>query len=226
MKVITLEIHEDIEEKLEEYLIQELREVFKIPQDMNAEQERMSDYELWLSTPEGRLHSMLINNYVLKSPRIDAKTAMTIQRRVQFQGKETRGRPRIYRQGLHDWTTQRQVRLFFLNKLLAKSLGINAEGWDLPPKIAQMQKEITVVAPTDAYDSLVRFESWSGVTLPEDAWELVTKRDRIELAKEQPDLPVGPDGDVTFKAYARHRAKNLEFSPEISDVLCFDSVSL
>jgi len=222
VKVITLEIHEDLVAVLEVYLINELRELFKVtsppPVDVG-----LTDRELWLSTPEGKLHSMLFTNYVLRPSTMRAKVAMAIQRRLQYQGKETRGRPRVYKQGLHNWVTQRQVRIFLLNKLIAKSLGIDSTNWELPSQLIDAQEEYVTMAPIDAYDSLTRFEKWSGVALPEEAWVLVTKQDRIRAAKKYPDLPTGSDGDVLFNVYVKHRAKNIEFKDELSSKAYFDA---
>ena len=209
MKPIIFEAYPEIADKLEEYMQKEIRELLKLPEGpIKSTAKRIIDYETWRQTEEGKLHLALMIKYVLQNEGISATAANEIQRRLQSQGRETRGRAKQYDSQLRSQTATRQLRLFALNRIIAKSLGFDCSQWVSPI-------EVTDVAgwtvPDDAYDSLCRFEEWSGLTLPKQAWLTYTRTERTEASAKHHHLDKAEDGGITLELYKLYR-----LTPEIA----------
>ena len=209
VKPIIFEAYPEIAEQLEAYMQREIRDLLKLPEGpIKSTAKRIIDYETWRQTEEGKLHLALMVKYVLQNEGISASAASEIQRRLQSQGRETRGRTKLYDSQLRSQTATRQLRLFALNRIIAKSLGIDCSQWVSPV-------EVTDVAgwtvPDDAYDSLCRFEEWSGLTLPKQAWLTYTKTERSEASVKHPHLDKAEDGGITLELYKLYR-----LTPEIA----------
>lgn len=209
MKPIVFEAYPEIAEPLEEYLQKEIRELLKLPEGpIKSTSKRIIDYETWRNTEEGKLHLALMVKYVLQNDGISASTANEIQRRLQSQGRETRGRAKQYDSQLRSQTATRQLRLFALNRIIAKSLGIDCSKWVSPIEVTDVTGW---TVPDDAYDSLCRFEEWSGLTLPKQAWLTYTRTERNEVAAKHPHLEKAEDGGITLEIYKLYR-----LTPEIA----------
>ena len=204
MKPIVFEAYPEIEDMLDKYISDQLRIITAVPKATpKTGSKSMIDYSNWVATQEGRLHMQLMVKYVLSAEHIDAKMANKIQRKLQSQGRESRGRPRKFDSRLHDWTTQRQLRLFILNRLLATGLGVETDEWT--PPFAEDVAMLDSTTPDDMYHALQRFEEWSEIVLPKAAWMLYTRSERQALSATYPDLEKEPDGGILLEEFSRLR---------------------
>jgi len=197
MNPITYEPSPVIADKLSTYLRTETEALFRLPVDDSSPNGIMS-YGAWKSTPEGRLHMQLMARYAVGMDSVDAKRVNSMQMRLQAQGRESKGRPRVFDRRKASLTYQRKVKLYLLDKLIAKALGLDPElirkpfEIDCPPARSE---------PADTYEALRRFEAWTGLTLPTAAWLLYTKDERARMHEARPSMEHGGDGCVTLKAY-------------------------
>ena len=211
MKPIVFEAYPEIADQLETFIQKEIRTLLKLPDGpIKSTSKKLIDYETWRNTEEGKLHLALMVKYVLQNEGISAVTTNEIQKRLQSQGRETRGRVRQYDSQLRSQTATRQLRLFALNRIIAKALGVNCNNWFSPIEVTDTA---AWTVPVDAYDSLCRFEEWSGLTLPKQAWLTYTRTERQEVAKEHPHLEKAEDGGITLDIYKLYR-----LTPEIASL--------
>lgn len=197
MKSIVFTADPAVMNELDEYMYVELRKLMKV-ENPQAKVNNVVPYEKWIATTEGRLHMQLMVRYVLQASNLDSRAVNKIQRSLQAQGRETKGRPRQYDARLHDFTINRKLRLFLLNKLVAKGLGVNTDEW-IPPIEVQ---DVTVPSePRDVFDSLLRFEAWSNFKLPRAAWLLFTRTERLALSAEHVTRAREADGGISFEIY-------------------------
>lgn len=163
-------------------------------------------YAEWAATKEGRFHSLLMTKYVFNAVHIDARSAMSIQRKLQSQGVDLRGRPPQFDPRKHNWTSKRQVRLYIMNKLLAKGLGIDTTNWPSPLTPMQ-QADAEAIEPRDTVHSLERFEKWSGLLLPRAAWLQYTLTERQALSTRHRGLAREHDGGIALGEYLAMRRR-------------------
>jgi len=182
---------------LDEHMHKELRVLMKV-ENPYQRVNNVIPYDAWMATQEGRLHMQLMIRYIIQPDSAGAKEVARIQRQVQAQGRGTKGRPRQYDARLHDYTINRQLRLFIMDKLIAKALDIDTSEWVAPIIVVDDSKPSE---PKDAYDSLCRFEEWSNFRLPRAAWVLFTKTERQELSLKHPKTPREEDGGISFDVY-------------------------
>lgn len=197
MKALVFAADPLIMNELDEHIQRELRRLTKV-KNPHAKVNNVLPYEQWIQTTEGKLHMQLMVRYVLQADNLDSRAVNKIQRALQAQGRETKGRPRQYDSRLHDFTVNRKLRVFILNLLIAKGLGLSTDTW-VPPIEA-----IDAHAPSepkDAFDSLTRFEEWSNFKLPRAAWLLFTRTERLRLSAEHVTRLREEDGGISFDIY-------------------------
>jgi len=200
MKSITYTPSILVEDALEEYLRVETDNFLRLPATVGAINGVMS-YNAWRETPEGRLHLQLLTRYAIGTESVNSKQVNTIQLKLLSQGRDAKGRPRVFDSRKASSSHIRQVRLYLLDKLVAKALGLSPESIRKPFEI---ENGVAHTVPADTYEALQRFERWSGLTLPQTAWALYTLPDRKALHQAYPDLPHA-DGAVLLKTYCKAR---------------------
>lgn len=195
MKPITYEPSAIVEDALEEYLKTKTEDLLRLPPQKGMTKGVMT-YNTWRETPEGRLHLQLLARYAIETDNVNARRVNAIQLKLQAQGRETKGRPRMYDSRKASLTHLRQIKLYLIDCLIAKALGLDPSEIQKPFEVAPVR----ISEPKDIFDALSRFEKWTGITLPSTAWSLYTKEERAALHELHPDIPYD-DGMITLRAY-------------------------
>lgn len=199
MKPVVFEPRLELDQLLDEYIESKLRAVLKIRPEAVSTHNPIS-FEEWSQTPEGRVHMSIMHQYVFQAPNITAKSANRIQRLLQSQGQETRGRPALYDPRARDTKVLRVLKVHFLNELIAKGLGVDTSTWALPIEdLGEIRGELP---PFDTFGMLERFERWTNFSLPKAAWLLYTREDRVKAAKSAPNCRLDDKGAMDFAEYS------------------------
>ncbi len=137
----------------------------------------------WAKTKEGAIHSALLYNYVVVNPEISVRRTNLMFMLCARKGQDTRGRPPLGLKGRHHPKYKRALRIYVLNKILARQLNIDPgpppQFGDVCPDLAKTDEE-----PIECFEMLARFEEWTGYKLPHEAWVIFTREDRQKLADE------------------------------------------
>lgn len=191
-----------IVQALNAYLDEAIQELSAPLAPENTEKATQLTYEEWAATEEARIHQALISNYIIPNPNLTATQANRIYRQIRFRCKETRGRPKVYSVSPSNAKLRRALQLFFINKLLASALGVSSKDWPTP--IDSMLVDEKQSQRLTTLDMLRRFEKWTGFRLPQDAWLIYTRDERVELSKQFPTKSKESDGGIAFKLYEGH----------------------
>lgn len=184
--------------RLERYLAKNTREMLAIPQASEFFN-GYTEYRYWIATPEGRLHMQLMAKYVLSASNIDAKSANVTQRKLQSQGKSS---DLGVESKISDKARLRKFRIYLLDMLVAKALGVDQSLIKMPYDV----KSAVRSEPVDRYDSLARFEEWTKIALPRQAWLYYSLDERLSYAKDHAELSTEPDGGISFSLYKKLRS--------------------
>lgn len=185
-----------LEAPLRKYLDEALEEFFSVRPDMTriSPEEELHQYLLntFVCTSEGFVVNMYKEyQYRLWARNINMEPAEALlSKRVAPKIPEQRpvfkttgvgsgpGRPTKYHPLKHNRTFSRAVKVWLLNKLIAKGLGV--ELTEAPPSLRNKPD-----SPPEIIEQLYRFEKWTGFPLPTKAFAICTRTDRILLMADE-----------------------------------------
>lgn len=149
----------------------------------------LDDYFKSAKDTEVAFHLNLLSLYALEDPLLDANQYALATKRVYAQRNETRGRKAKYKPSRRNPAYVRAVRLWHINKLMAKALGIVYHE-PLPPEpYSPVEETLVLQTYVETLDSIFRFEEFTGYTLPRAAYVVHTRSDRQALRRLS-DLPI------------------------------------
>lgn len=169
-----------LEPLLKQYIETKEEEFFRLTHTTDKTTKLLREREL-------ALHMTLLANYVQQDPAVTATQYELAIKRVHAKKAETRGRPAKYKLSRRNVTYSRAVRLWFLNEIIAKGLGTTFEEPMPPEPVMDIEEQSATLGFAETISSLLRFEEFTGYTLPRQAYVVFTREDRVIL-RMLPDI--------------------------------------